>query len=119
MGRLHMETLERVERFGDRVLDVVDALDRRRVRPRVLDQMTGCGTSVGANAWEADEAMSRKDFAKTLGVVPKELNETRYWLRLVGRREWLPADRLEALETEAVELKRMFGAMVSRTNARS
>ena len=39
--------------------------------------MAGAGTSVGANAWKADEAMSRADFCKGLGVVLKELNETR------------------------------------------
>jgi four helix bundle protein len=115
MGRLRPETLERVERFADRTLDVVDALERKRTSRRILDQLTGCGTSTGANVWEADEAMSRKDFTKTLCVVIKELNETRYWLRLIGRRNWIPAKRLQPLESEAAELKRMFGAMVHRT----
>jgi four helix bundle protein len=115
MGRLRVETLERVEKFADRTLDVVDALERQRRSRRILDQLSGCGTSTGANVWEADEAMSPKDFAKTLCVVIKELNETRYWLRLIARREWIPLKRLQPLEDEAVELKRMFGAMVHRT----
>lgn len=82
MGRLRVETLERVEKYSDRVLDVVAALEKKRVRGRILDQLTGSGTSAGANTWEADEAVSPADFCKTLGVVVKELNETRFWLRM-------------------------------------
>lgn len=81
MGRLKDDMLERVERYADRVLDVTEALERSRRPRRVVDQMTGSGTSVGANAFEADEAMSAKDFIKCLGVILKELNETRFWLR--------------------------------------
>jgi four helix bundle protein len=53
-----------------------------------MDQIAASGTSVGANTFEADEAMSRKDFCKALGIANKELNETRFWLRLFVRREW-------------------------------
>jgi four helix bundle protein len=52
---------------------------------------TGSGTSVGANIFEADEAMSRPDFCRMLGIVIKELNETRFWLRLVVARKWIRA----------------------------
>lgn len=86
MGRLQQELLSRAEDFGDRMLDVVLTLEKERVSKRVLDQMTGCGTSVGANAFEADQAMSAADFCKTLGWSVKELNESRYWIRLCGRR---------------------------------
>ena len=115
VGRLKAATLERVEQFADRVLDVVEALERKRVSTRILNQLIGCGTSPGANVWEADEAMSSKDFAKTLCIVVKELNEARYWLRLVGRRGWITPKRLQPLEAEAIELKKMFGAMIHRT----
>ncbi len=115
MGRLKAATLERVEQFADRVLDVVETLEGKRVSARILSQLTGAGTSPGANVWEADEALSSKDFAKTLGIVVKELNEARYWLRLVGRRGWIAPKRLHPLEAEAIELKKMFGTMIHRT----
>jgi four helix bundle protein len=81
----------------------------------VIEQLAGCGTSVGANLCEADEAMSRPDFVKTLCIVVKELNETRYWLRLIGRRDWIKQTRLLPLQQEADELKRICGAIISRT----
>jgi len=115
MGRLRTETLDRMEQYADRVLDVADVLERQGRSSRVIDQMSGCGTSAGANAFGADEAMTAKDFAKTLGVVVKELNETRFWLRLAVRRQWVHAARLAPLLDETVNLKAIFGAMIVRT----
>src|SRR5687768_16793365 len=70
-----MEIKDRTTEFGDRVLDVVEALERKRIYRRIVDQMVGSGTSVAANACEADQAVSRPDFCKALGTVVKELAE--------------------------------------------
>jgi four helix bundle protein len=117
MGRLKEELLERIELFADRVLDVAQTLERAGCWPRVLDQLVGSGTSVGANVFEADEALSRPDFVKCIGIAVKELNETRYWLRLIARRGWIAPDRLSPLQTELAELKKILGAIISRTRA--
>ena len=115
MGRLDDDFLERIESFSNRAVVVAEAIEKRRVAWRIVDQLVGSGTSVGANTFEADEAVSRKDFCKSLGTVLKELNETRFWVRIIGRRGWLPQSRLAPLEAECVELKRIVGAMLSRT----
>lgn len=115
MGRIREETVLRVDTFTYRMVDVGEAIERKGKSRRIVDQIIACGTSVGANLAEADEAMSRADLAKTLGVVLKELNESRYWLRFLSARAWITPARLAALQTEATELKRMFGAMISRT----
>ena len=115
MARLQESILDRVETFCDRVLDVADALAETPCPARILSQFIGSGTSVGANVFEADEAMSRADFVKCLAIAVKELNETRFWLRLIGRRNWIPAARLSGLDQEAVELKRVLGSMIART----
>ena len=115
MGRFREATIQRTDDFSHRMVDVAEAIERKGRSRRVVDQMFGCGTSVGANICEADEAVSRPDFAKTLGIVLKELNECRFWLRFVARRGWVKAQQLESLQTEAVELKRIFGAMFTRT----
>lgn len=117
-GRLDAELLERVEQFCDRVMSVAEALyDQHRTR-RPVDQMAASGSSVGANAFEAAEALSRPDFCKCLGIMIKEMNETRFWLRLAIRRGWLPKTRVEPLLREADELKSVFGAMLTRTRAK-
>ncbi len=115
MGRLKAELLERVEIFADRVLDVAVALERKVCWRRILDQIVGSGTSVGANVFEADEALSRPDFLKCIGIAVKELNETRYWLRLIARRQWIAASRLAPLQIELDELKKVLGTILNRT----
>lgn len=82
---------------------------------RVVDQIIGAGTSVGANTFEADEALSRADFAKCVGIVLKELNECRFWIALVERRAWVTQAQLAELTAETQELKRLFGAILTRT----
>lgn len=119
MGRLKQELLDRVEVFSHRVLDVVDVLEKQGGSRRILDQMTGAGTAIGANTWEADEALSSPDFCKTLGIVLKELSETRFWLRVPTRRGWLKPNRLASLQQEALELRRILGSIVARTKART
>jgi len=98
MGRLKQELLDRVEHYADRVLDVADTLESLGKPARIISQVSGSGTSVGANAFEADEAMSAKDFIKCLGIVMKELNETRFWLRRCESRGWIAASRLQPAE---------------------
>jgi four helix bundle protein len=100
-------------------MDVAEEIDRDRRARRVVDQIVGCGTSVGANLSEADEAVSRPDFCKSLGIILKELNECRFWLRFVAKRGWIPESRLLLLQQEAAELKSMFGAMLSRTRKKA
>lgn len=119
MGRLPEDFLERVESFADRVLDVTDALESTKCPRRLIEQMAAAGTSVGANTFEADEAMSRADFVKTLGIVNKELNETRFWLRLVARRGWIHPTRLTEISSESEVLRKIIGAMIVRTRNNS
>ncbi|MDX2133060.1 MAG: four helix bundle protein [Planctomycetota bacterium] len=115
MGRLREELLERVESFSHRVADIADALEGMGKSRRVVDQLYGSGTSVGANTFETTEAMSRADFCRGVSVILKELAEVRYWVRFVGRRGWIATDRLTDVEQEAHELRLIFGAILART----
>lgn len=44
--------------------------------------MLRSGTSIGANAHEAQNAESKADFIHKLKIAAKELEETKYWLKL-------------------------------------
>lgn len=118
MGRLRAEFLERVESFVDRVVQVSRELERQRVTHRIVDQVLASGTSVGANIFEADEAMSRPDFVKCMSIAAKELAETRFWLRLIARNQWVKRERLGPLLTEADELRRVIGTMIRKSRPR-
>jgi four helix bundle protein len=115
MGRLKDDLLDRVETFAHRVADVADTLHDAGKSRRVVDQLYGCGTSVGANAFESAEALSRPDFCRGVAIVLKELAEARFWLRFVGKRGWIKPSLLLPLEAEARELRLIFGAILVRT----
>jgi four helix bundle protein len=119
MGRLRADTLQRIEDYSDRVLDVAAELEQKRRWDRIIDQLVGSGGSVGANAFEADQAMSAKDFAKCLGTVLKELNETKYWLRRTVRRGWVSQRRLDPLLADTDSWLRIFNRMVIGTRAKT
>src|SRR5207248_4590838 len=52
---------------------------------RIISQLVGAGTSVGANYNEADDSVSKKEFLKCVGTCKKEARETKHFLRMVAR----------------------------------
>ncbi len=114
-GRLKPEFFERTEQFSDRCVAVAEQLQSDGRFGRIVEQLAASGSSVGANIAEADEAMSVKDFRKCLAIANKELAETRFWLRLFVRRQWLPETRLVPLVAELAEIKLILGTILTRT----
>jgi four helix bundle protein len=75
-------------------------------------QLLKAGTSVGANAEEAQAAQSKPDFISKNSIALKEAREAHYWLRLLIAAEIMPEKRLTELCDEAEELKRILGSIV-------
>jgi four helix bundle protein len=74
---------ERTALFGEAVID--KTIPEGAVTNRIISQLVGAGTSVGANYVEADDAVSKKDFLKSIGTCRKEAREAKYFLRMVVR----------------------------------
>ncbi|MDX2132785.1 MAG: four helix bundle protein [Planctomycetota bacterium] len=117
-GRLRAEFLERTEAFADRAVAVAEQLAAEGRFARLAEQLAAAACSVGANCAEADQAMSDKDFRKCLAIAAKELAETRFWLRLVVRRAWIPDSRLQPLLLELAEIKLILGTILNKTDPR-
>jgi four helix bundle protein len=75
---------------------------------RLVDQITGCGTSIGANYCEADDAVSHKEFIKIIGTCRKEARETMFFLRMISRACPESAPTARQLWQEACELHLIF-----------
>ena len=75
---------------------------------RIISQLIGAATSVGANYIEADDSVSKKEFLKCIGICKKEARETKHFLRMAVRA--VPELRPEArkLWMEAKELHLIF-----------
>jgi four helix bundle protein len=107
--------LDRAVEYGRRILNLAEQLESDRRPRRVIDQLIGSGTSVGANLFEAHEAMSRADFVKCVSIATKELHETTFWLRVMIRQGYFTEDRLSPLLDESKELLAIMKTMIART----
>lgn len=103
---------ERFIDFTARCGEVVDALSETRLGKHIAGQLVRSGTSPAPNYGEACAAESRADFIHKLGVVLKELRETRIWLKLAIRSKCLPAKRLDPLIVECSELMNIIGKSI-------
>jgi len=99
---------ERTARFGESIIIFAKKIPWSPVNNRLIDQLVGAGTSVGANYCEADDGVSRPDFKHRIGICRKESRETKFFLRMVAVAE--PKLKAEAREIwrEAHELHRIF-----------
>ncbi|MGI9088760.1 MAG: four helix bundle protein [Chthoniobacterales bacterium] len=102
---------ERTATFAEAIVRFARRIPRDPVNNRLIDQLVGCGTSVGANYCEANEGVSKKDFRNTIGRCVKEAKETKYFLRLIAAAEPKLADEARGLYREAKELHLIFAAI--------
>jgi four helix bundle protein len=102
---------ERTALFGEAIVAFAKKIPRSPANDRLVGQLVGCGTSVGANYCEANERVSKKDFRNTIGRCVKEAKETKYFLRLIAAAEPRLADEARSLYREAKELHLIFASM--------
>jgi four helix bundle protein len=74
----------------------------------VRNQLTKCGTSVGANYREANRARSKADFKSRIKICESEASETQYWLEVLMDVEWVPKERILPDYKECGELLAIF-----------
>src|ERR1041385_3067149 len=95
---------QRTKTFALRIIKLYSALPRRGEAKVLGNQILRSGTSVGAHYREACRAKSNADFISKVEGALQELDETSYWLELLGEAQILPVRRLRALHDEAEEL---------------
>jgi four helix bundle protein len=82
--------------------------DRKYV---IAKQLMRCGTSIGANIFEAQNAESRADFVHKMKVSAKEASETLYWLILCERIESYKCDK--QLKHDLEEIIRILSKIIA------
>src|SRR5260221_6095793 len=77
---------DRAFEFAARILDLCARLwNQGPAARRVASELIRCGTSIGANAEEAQDGQTKPDYIAKMSVSRKESRETLYWLRLALR----------------------------------
>src|SRR3990167_3328695 len=81
-GKFDLE--ERTAKFGEEVIILCRDLPKDDVTRPIINQLVKCGTAVGANYCEADDAETRKDFKHKIGICKKESREAKHFLRMAA-----------------------------------
>jgi len=101
---------DKSENFALRIINLYQYLTTRESnREFVLSkQLLRSGTSIGANIAEAEYGISKDDFKAKMYIALKECNETRYWLRLLQKANYLSADEYKSIYNDSEEILRLL-----------
>jgi len=110
-GRHPFDLEKRTAVFGANIVKFSKKIPRDPTNNRLIDQLVGCGTSVGANYCEANEAVSKRDSRCTIARCSKEAKETLFFLRMVAASEPALAEEARTLYREARELQLIFNTI--------
>ena len=108
----------RLKQFALRIIKLHSALPKRGAAQVLGNQVLKSGTSPGAHYREAQRAKSDADFISKIEGALQELDETQYWLELIGEGKILAVRRLEPLHQEAEELIAILVTIVNRVKAK-
>ena len=76
------------------------------------NQLLRCGTSIGANIAESEQAQSKADFISKLSIALKEAAETQYWLKLLSRSGDISEDISKQLLIDVKEIISILTASI-------
>lgn len=107
---------ERTAKFGEEIIRFSKMIPKNVVTLPIISQLVRAGTSVGANYCEAIGASSKKDFKNKIYICKKEIQETKYWLRMANEVEPSLKEKARSLWKEAQELTLIFSKIAGTLN---
>ena len=110
-----MDSEELNERFLTFVADLVNMLKKlseTHIGKLISSQLFRSASSSGANYQEACAGESRADFIHKLQIVLKELRESIYWLRLIGKLSLVSSNEIDPMINEARQLANIIGKSI-------
>jgi len=107
---------ERTEKFARDCRKIVKDLPKMTANFEDGKQLVRSSGSQAANYIEANEALSKKDFAHRIKICRKEAKESCLWLRLCDteNKDYLNEEK-QRLIKEAQELRNIFTAILSKS----
>ena len=105
---------ERTAKFGEEIIKFCNNLPKNDITRPLINQLVRCGTSVGANYCEADDAESRPDFKHKIGICKKESRESKHFLRMSAIAAPEKNEQARKLWIEAKELNLIFNSIFKK-----
>ncbi|KAB2845955.1 MAG: four helix bundle protein [Melioribacteraceae bacterium] len=106
---------ERTYLFAKDIYTVCKKIKTHYISFEYIDQVIRASGSIGANYIEANESLSKKDFAYRIKICRKEAKESAYWLKLLYETNENKVEKLKELFEEAVELKKIFSSIAEKS----
>ena len=103
---------EKSFRFAVRIVNLCKFLQNEKQEYILYKQLFRCGTSIGANVAEAQQAQSRADFVSKLNIALKEACETDYWLRLLHETNYLTESAFQSVISDCRELEKLLISII-------
>ena len=104
----------RTKAYALRAIKLVTTLPQTSVAQVLGKQLLHLGTSVGANYREGARARSNAEMIAKFGICIQELEESAYWLELLGESKIISETLLAPLLDEPNQLIAIFVASVKR-----
>ena len=105
---------ERTAEFGEAIIKFCKNIQGNEITRPIINQLVKCGTSIGANYCEADDAESKADFKHKIGICKKESRETKHFLRMMAVADDSLKNQARKLWTEAKELNLIFNSIYKK-----
>ncbi len=118
-GRRATDLRERTRSYALRIIKLFVALPKTDEARVLGKQLLRSGTSVGAHYREGSRARSTAEFISKLNGGLQELEESAYWLELLGSADIIPPARLAPLLEETDELSAIFVTCINNAKDHS
>lgn len=102
----------RARQFAVRVVHLASALPRTATGVVFVKQIVRSGTSIGANIAEAQDALSKPDFIRTMQIALKEARETLYWIDTIIDAKLLKAECCRGIRIECETIVKILRTIV-------
>lgn len=103
-------TLEKSKEFAIRIIRLYQYLSDNKRERVISKQLLRSGTSVGANFAEAIYGISDKDFLSKAHISLKECAETKYWLELLFKTQYISENEFQSIDKDCTELIKLLTA---------
>lgn len=105
--------LTKSKTFAVNIVRLCQSLQGEKREFVLSKQVLRSGTSIGANAKEAINGASNKDFGNKMTFALKEAGETEYWLEILFETGYISVEQFDNLIAECRELIKILTAILN------
>jgi len=103
-------TLQKSKDFAIRIVRLYQYLSSEKREYVLSKQLLKSGTSIGANLSEAIYGISFKDFVSKVYISLKECAESKYWLELLFKTNYISETEYNSIDSDCTELIKLLTA---------